>query len=59
MRMGSGVWLHNELNSLRHSPNIVRVIKSIRLKWAINVARIEEGWSAIKILTGTATGKRP
>ena len=41
------------------SPNIVRVIKSRRLRWAGHVARIEEGRSAFKILTGKPTGKRP
>ena len=41
------------------SPNIVRVIKSIRLRWAGHVARMEEGRSAFKILTGKPTGKRP
>ena len=34
------------------SPNIVRVIKSRRLRWAGHVARMEEGRSAFKILTG-------
>ena len=34
------------------SPNIVRVIKSRRLRWAGLVARMEEGRSAFKILTG-------
>ena len=41
------------------SPNIVRVIKSRRLRWAGHVARMEEGRSAFKILTGTPAGKRP
>ena len=41
------------------SPNIVRVIKSRRLRWAGHVARMEEGRSAFKILTGKPTGKRP
>ena len=31
-------------------PNIVRVIKSRRLRWAGRVARMEEGRSAFKIL---------
>ena len=45
--------LHNEeLCSLYRSPNIVRVIKSRRLRWAGHVARIEEGRSASKILAG-------
>ena len=59
--MGGG-WrrVHNEeLHSLYRSPNIVRVIKSRRLRWAEYVARMEEGRSALKILTGKPTGKRP
>ena len=38
---------------------IVRVTKSRRLRWAGHVARIEEGRSAFKILTGNPTRKRP
>ena len=38
---------------------IVRVIKSRQLRWARHVARMEEGRSAFKILTGKPTGKRP
>ena len=45
-------WLNNRL------PNIVRVIKFRRLRWAGYVARMEEGRSAFKILTGKPTGKR-
>jgi hypothetical protein len=44
---------------LYRSPNIVRVIKSKRLRWASHVARMKEGRSAFKILTGKPTGKRP
>ena len=52
--------LHNEeLHSLYRSPNIVRVIKSIRLRWAGHVDGMEESRSALKILTGISTGKRP
>ena len=40
------------------SPNIVKVIKSRRLRWARHVARMEEGRSAFKILTGKPKGKR-
>ena len=57
----NGEWrrLHNkELHSLYRSPNIVRVIKHRRLKWAGHLARME-GRSSSKILTGTPTGKRP
>ena len=41
----TGEWskLHNEeLNGLYCSPNIVRVIKSRRMRWAGQVARMEE-----------------
>ena len=38
--------LHNEeLHSLYRSPNIVRVIKSRKLRWAGHVAIMEEGRS--------------
>jgi hypothetical protein len=43
---------------LYSSPNIIRVIKSRRLRWEDHVARMEEDRSAFKILTGTSTGKR-
>ena len=42
----NGEWggLHNdELHRLYRSPNIVRVIKSGRLRWTGHVARLEEG----------------
>ena len=39
--------------------NIVRMIKSRRLRWAGHVDRMEESRSAFKILTGKSTGKRP
>ena len=45
--------------SLYHSSNIVRVIKSRRLRWAGYVAGMEEGRSAFKISTGKPTRKRP
>ena len=55
-RDANGEWrrLHNEeLHALYCSPNIVRVIKSIRLRWAGNIARIEKGRSAFKIIRYT------
>ena len=58
----NGEWrrLHiQELHSLYRSPNIVRVIKSRRLRWAGHVARMEEDRNAFKILTGKPTGKIP
>ena len=51
---GNEEWrkLHNEeLHSLYRSPNIVRVIKSRRLKWGFHIARMEEGRGAFKMLT--------
>ena len=35
------------------------MIKSRRLRWAENLARMEKGRSAFKILTGKPKGKRP
>ena len=40
------------------SPNIVRAIKSRRLRWVGHVARMVEGRNTFKILTGKPTGKR-
>ena len=59
-RVANGEWrrLHNEeLHNLYFSPNTVRVLKFRRLRWAGHVAKVEEGMSAFKILTGTTTGK--
>ena len=58
----TGEWrkLHNEeLNDLYSSPNIVRVIKSRRIRWAGHVARMEEGRGVHKVLVGKPEGKRP
>jgi hypothetical protein len=50
--------LHNEeLLSLCYSANIVRMIKSKRLRWESYVTRMEEGRSTFKILTGKPTGR--
>ena len=60
MRVGSGEGSTNEeLHGLYRSPNIVRVIKSGRLRWTGNLARIEEDCSAFEILTGITTGNKP
>ena len=54
------IYVHTpKLHSLYRSPNRVRVIKSRRLRQVGHVARMEEGRSAFKILTGTSAGKRP
>jgi hypothetical protein len=52
--------LHNdELHSLYYSPNIVRLIKSRRMKWAGHGARMREGRGVYRILGGRLEGKRP
>ena len=58
MRMGSGEGSSEELDSLYCSSNIVRVIKYRTLRWAGHVARMEEGRSAFKILTGKGPLRR-
>ena len=55
-----GEWrkLHNdELNDLYCSPNIIRVIKSRRMRWAGNVARMAESRDVYRILVGKPEGK--
>ena len=57
----TGEWrkLHNEeLNDL-YSQNIVRVIKSRRLRWTGHVARMGERRGVYKVLVGKHEGKRP
>jgi hypothetical protein len=52
--------LHNEeLNDLYSSPNIIRVIKSRRMRWAGHVARVGEKRGAYRILVGRPEGRRP
>jgi len=52
--------LHNvELNDLYFSPNVVRVIKSSRIRWAGHVARIGERRGVNRVLVGKTEGKRP
>jgi hypothetical protein len=58
----TGEWrkLHNEeLNALYSLPNIMRVIKSRRLRWAGHVARLGEGRVVYRVLVGKPEGKRP
>jgi hypothetical protein len=57
-----GEWrrLHNEeLNDLYSSPNIIRVIKLGRMRWAGHVACMGEKRGAYRILVGRPEGRRP
>jgi hypothetical protein len=52
--------LHNEeLNNLYSLPNIVRVIKSGRIRWVGHVARMGERRGVYRVLVGKPEGKRP
>ena len=58
----TGVWrkLHNEeLSDLYSLSNIVRVVKSIRMRWAGHVARMGQGRGVHRVLVGKPEGKRP
>jgi hypothetical protein len=51
--------LHKEeLNDLYSSPNIVRVIKSRRMRWAGHVARMGMVRGVYRVLVGKPEGKR-
>ncbi|KAJ4435808.1 hypothetical protein ANN_18427 [Periplaneta americana] len=57
----TGEWrkLHNtELHALYSSPDIIRNIKSRRLRWAGHVARMDESRNAYRVLVGRPEGKR-
>jgi hypothetical protein len=61
-REEDGSWkkLHNdELHRLYSSRNIVRVIKSRRMRWAGHVARMGEGRDVYSVLVGRSEDKRP
>jgi hypothetical protein len=52
--------MHNdELHSLYSSPNIVRVIKSRRMRWTGHVARMGEGRGVYRVLVGRPKVNRP
>ena len=58
----TGEWkkLHNEeLNDLYSLPNIVRVAKSRRMRWAGHVARMREERGMHRVLMGKHEGERP
>jgi hypothetical protein len=61
-RQEDGSWrkLHNnEFHNLYSSPNIIRVIKSWRMRWAGHVARMGEGRGVYRVSVGRPEGKRP
>jgi hypothetical protein len=61
-REEDGSWrkFHNdELHDLYSSPNIVRVIKARRMRWAGHAARMGEGRGVNRVLVGRPEGKRP
>jgi len=58
----TGEWrrLHNkELNDLYSSPNLVRMIKSRRMRWAGHVVHMGEERGVYRVLMGKPEGKRP
>jgi hypothetical protein len=57
-----GEWrnLHNgELHNLYSSADIIRHIKSRKMRWAGHVARMGEGRNVYRVLVGKPKGKRP
>jgi hypothetical protein len=61
-REEDGSWrkLHNdELHSPYSSPNIVRVIKSRKMRWVGHVSRMGERRGVYGVLVGRPEGKRP
>jgi hypothetical protein len=58
----TGDWrkLHNEeLHNLYSSSNIIRMIKSRRMRWAGHVGRMRKTRNAYRILVGKPEGRRP
>jgi hypothetical protein len=57
----TGEWrkLHNEELHDLYLPNIVRVLKSRRMRWAEHVARMGKERGMYRVLVGKPEGKRP
>ena len=57
----TGEWrkLHNEELRNLYLPNIVRVVRSRRMRWAWHVARMGEGRGVHRVLVGQPEVKRP
>jgi hypothetical protein len=49
---------NEELHNLYSSPNIIRQIKSRRIRWAGHVARMGEERKVYRVLVGKPEGKR-
>jgi hypothetical protein len=50
---------NEELNDLYFSPNIIRVIKWSRMRWAMHVARMGDRRDVDVVFFGKPEGKRP
>jgi hypothetical protein len=55
----SGEKLHNELNDLYCSPNIIWLIKSRRMRWAGHIERTGERRGVYRVLVEDPEGKEP
>jgi hypothetical protein len=56
---GEGNEEHEELHILYSSPNVIRQIKSRRMRWAGHGARMGEERKVYRVLVGKPEGKRP
>ena len=50
---------YEELSDLYSLPNILRVVKSRRMRWEGHVVRMGEGRGVHRVLVGKPEGKRP
>jgi hypothetical protein len=57
----TGEWrrLHNQELYALYSPNIIRMIKSRRMRWSGYVARMGDRRGACRVLVGRPEGRRP